>query len=144
MRYTTINGEYYIRIDPGEEIMETLERVCDEEKVYGGHFQGIGACGKVILSTYLPTKDEFAQHEYDGMLEMASLTGNVTIDRDHKVKLHAHGVFSYLDAEGNLKVTAGHLSKARVSYTGEIILRPAGREITQRLDVVPKVAVWNI
>ena len=78
-----MNDEYYIRIDPNEEIMEMLERVCETEKIHGGHFQGIGACGKVILSTYLPDKDEFTQHEYSGMLEMASLMGNVTRELRH-------------------------------------------------------------
>ena len=144
MKYKKINEEYYIRIDPNEEIMETLEKICEEEKIHGGHFQGIGACGKVILSTYLPKTDGFEEHEYNGMLEMASLIGNVTIDKNQQISLHAHGVFSYLDEKGNPTVAAGHLSKAYVNYTGEIILKPSEIEISQRLDIVPKVAVWNI
>ncbi|MBR3368949.1 DNA-binding protein [Candidatus Saccharibacteria bacterium] len=144
MQYKKMNDEYYVRLDPNEELIATLKKICATEKIYGGHFQGIGACGKVVLSTYLPKVDEFKEHEYIGMLEMASLMGNVTINLNGEITLHAHGVFSYLDEEGKLSVVAGHLQKAYVNYTGEIILRPSQMEITQREDIVPKVAVWNL
>ena len=144
MDYKKINDEYYIRTDPQEEIMETITKICEKEKIGGGHFQGIGACGKVILSTYLPDKDEFEEHEYSGMLEMVSLLGNVTVNKDRQISLHAHGTFSFLDENGKPTVTGGHLRRAYISYTGEIILKPAGVEITQRSDIVPKVPVWNL
>ncbi len=43
----------------------------------------------------------------------------------------------------NEKIFGGHLKSAVVSYTAEIILRPANEIISQRFDIVDSVGVWN-
>ena len=143
MEYRKETGAYYIRIDPGEDVMETIVKVCEENHVFGGSFQGIGACGEAVLSTYLPTTKEFQDHVLTGMLEMASLTGNVTKAADGKIGIHAHAVFSYLDGQ-KISTVGGHLTKATVSYTGEIVLRSSESPIGQRDDLVPGVNVWDL
>jgi predicted DNA-binding protein with PD1-like motif len=47
-------------------------------------FQGIGACDKVVVATFIPEKQDFMQHECNGMLEMISLQGNVVTERGGK------------------------------------------------------------
>ena len=133
MEYKKINGE---------EILNCITAMCENEKIFGGHFQGIGACGEVALSTYLPEKKDFTMHSFSGMLEMTSLLGNVTKNLDDKISLHAHANFSYLNGD-DIIVIGGHLKSAVVSYTAEIILRPANEIISQRFDIVDSVGVWN-
>ena len=142
MEYKKLNGEYFLRIDPHEEILESITKLCEAEKIFGGHFQGIGACGEVSLSTYLPAEQKFTFHNFSGMFEMISLLGNVTEGADGKINLHAHASFSFLDGE-KISVIGGHLKSAVVNYTAEIILRPANEVISQRFDIVEKVGVWN-
>ncbi|MBS6396834.1 MAG: DUF296 domain-containing protein [Clostridiales bacterium] len=58
----------YIRIDKGENVVETILSVCEKEEIQGGHFQGIGACDTVTVSTYIAEKQEFVDHTCSGMI----------------------------------------------------------------------------
>ncbi len=143
MEYAKLNGEYFLRVDPGEEILESITKLCENEKIFGGHFQGIGACGEITLATYIPAEKDFVLHNLSGMFEIVSLLGNVTQNSEGKVSLHAHGNFSYLDENKKLVEVGGHLRRAVINYTGEIILRPANEIIGQRFDIAEKVGVWK-
>lgn len=102
MEYKKMNGRIFLRIDKGEKVSETIKAVCVKEKIYGGTYQGIGACGKATLSTYLPDRGDFTDHTVSGMIEMVSLVGNISIDGEGIPFLHSHAVFSYLDDAGGL------------------------------------------
>ena len=73
MEYKKENSTIYLRINRGENILETITKVCKKENVCGGYFQGIGACDTMALSSYIPEQNVFADHEFSGMLEMISL-----------------------------------------------------------------------
>lgn len=66
------------------------------------------------------------------MLEMTSLIGNITKDKAGEVSLRAHAVFSYLNEHQWLTSTAGHLKKAIINYTSEIVIHPIDGEITHQ------------
>lgn len=142
MDYAKLNGEYYVRVDPGEEILAAVTEICEREKIFGGHFQGIGACDEITLSSYVPADDEFVVKNFAGMFEIVALIGNVT-RVDEKINLHAHATFAYLDENKNFASLGGHLKRARVNYTAEIVIRPASEIISRRFDLVPNVGVWN-
>lgn len=118
--------------------------VCHKEKIQGGYLQGIGACDRVVLSTYLSKKSEFVDHTYTGMIEMVSLMGNISVDDADVPILHSHAVFSYLSDHGKIEVTAGHLKDAHISYTGEIVLRTAGGKIERMFDEKAGIEVWKL
>ena len=141
MEYAKLNGEYYLRVDPGEELLDAIVKTCEREKILGGHFQGIGACGEITLSAYLPATKNFVIKNFSGMFEIVSLLGNVTYN--DKINLHAHAIFSYLDENQNLASVGGHLKRALINYTAEIIIRPAGKIISHRFDIIPGVGVWE-
>ena len=85
--------------------------------VKDGIISGLGACRTATLGVYnLPGK-EYIPHDYEGNLELASLTGNVS-QMNGEVYLHIHAVFG--DEKGN--VYAGHLNEAEISATGEIFI----------------------
>jgi len=136
MEYKKLNGEYYLRLDPGDEILESIAKVCEREKIFGGHFQGIGACGELTISTYSPL------HDFAGHFEIVSLLGNIT--KTDKINLHAHANFSYADANNQLANIGGHLRRALINYTAEIIIRPANEIISQRFDIIEDVGVWKL
>jgi predicted DNA-binding protein with PD1-like motif len=143
MEYHVSEGKIYLRIDKGEALQKSIAKVCRDEKVKGATFSGIGACGEVSLQTYLPDKDDFLQHDYSGMLEMVSLSGNVSIDFDGSAFLHAHAVFSALDDGGHPTVFAGHLGEAIVSYTAEIAIEPMGFDLGRKIDSETGISVWK-
>ena len=144
MEYRKIKETVYIRIDKGENVVQSIQSICEKEKIYGGYFQGIGACDTVTISTYLPDKEDFIDHILSGMIEMISLMGNVSADDTDKPFLHSHAAFSYLKSDGELAVVAGHLKEARIGYTGEIVLLPAADKIGRIFDANAGIDIWNL
>lgn len=144
MEYRKENNTYYIRLDKAESLTEKLKEVCKKENIQAGYFQGIGACDQAILGTYIPEKQDFTLHTLSGMLEMVSLMGNVTTDQNNEPFLHSHASFSYLDKNGNVVLTGGHLMEARISYTGEIILTAAQEKIGRKMDPKAGIEIWKL
>ena len=144
MEYRKEKNAIYLRIDKGEEVVATIIKVCEKEQVKAGYFQGIGACDNVVLSTFIPEKGDYIHHHISGLLEMVSLQGNVTCDRNKKPFAHSHAIFSYLNENGEIALTAGHLQEANISYTGEIIITLAEDEIGRAFDENAGIEVWKL
>ena len=144
MDYRKEQNVFYIRIDKGENVLDTIRAVCRKEQIGGGFFTGIGACDSAVLSTYLPEKADFIDHRIAGMIEMVSLTGNISCDKNGQPFLHSHAVFSQRRESGEIAVTAGHLTEARIGYTGEIVLTAAEKAIARKFDDVYGIEVWDL
>lgn len=144
MDYKKMKDTLYIRIDQGENVVEKILDVCEKENIQGGYFQGIGACSRVVVSTYLAEKQEFTDHTISGMIEMISLMGNISSDDEGKQYQHSHGVFSYLKEDGEMAVIAGHLKEAKIGYTGEIVLTPSEEKIGRMFDPNIGIDVWKL
>lgn len=80
------------------------------------------------------------------MLEMISLMGNIVTGRQGKLVQHAHALFSAFDeATGRIDYLGGHLKKATVLYTAEMVLVPVqGGKIGLRYDAAAGIDVWNL
>ena len=146
MEYKKIGGRVYIRMDKGDEVIAGLRQVCQELKIKSATFQGIGACDQVIVGTYIPARQEFLQHERNGMLEMVSLHGNIVTNDKGELIEHAHGMFAYLKQDsGEMAYLGGHLLSAQVSYTAEIVLDTVEHGyIGHQFDPITKINVWKL
>ena len=145
MDYRKLDGKIYLRLDKGDELLATILQVCRNAGIHSATFHGIGAFGKARVATYIPEKEDFLEHEKQGMLELLSLDGNITHDRDGQIYEHAHAIFSYLDEHGEICFFGGHLKSAVVSYTAEIVIDPipdAG--IGRMTDPYTGITVWNL
>mgnify|MGYP002623596196 CR=1 FL=1 len=142
MDYRKEKDKVLVRIDKDEEILETLKKLCEKENINGAIFSGIGACSMVATATYIPEKHDFIDHEMSGMLEMVSLNGNICMV-EGELQEHSHGLFSYLDENGNTQVLAGHLKSAVVGYTAEILLQPT-EAIEKKFDDNVGIHTWSL
>ncbi|WP_373750671.1 PPC domain-containing DNA-binding protein [Weissella soli] len=143
MYYQKSGDDYFLRVEKGEEVLESILALCQHVGIKTTTFQGIGACDRVVVSTYIPEKADFIAHEQQGMLEMVSLMGNIRLSGTD-VTTHAHGSFSYLDGAGSVRVLAGHLTKTYVSYTAEIRISPATEAISLTFDPTTGIDVWHL
>ena len=129
MDYRRFNDTYILRIDRGEEVLETLKALCSKEDIRLAQVDALGAVDHAVVSVYdVPTKT-FFKKELDGPMEIAGLTGSVT-RKDGEPYLHLHG--SLCDRE--LKAWGGHINALRVSATCEMIIRVIPGEVGRRLD----------
>jgi len=144
LEFKKVKDTYYIRLEKGEEIVSVLKSFCKSQNIKTGYFQGIGACDYAVLLTYIQEKQDFTDHKISGMLELVSLMGNITTDKNGEPFEHSHVMFSYIDKSGQPAVVAGHLKEARIGLTGEIVLNVSDDIIGRKFDSKSGIEVWNL
>ena len=122
MDYRKFGQTYYIRMDRGDDIISEILAICKKEGIESCVFSGIGGCSSAVIQTFIPESGTFESQHLEGMLELASLNGNVIADGEEYYH-HTHAVFSYKQGQA-LCMAAGHMKEIVVSYTAEIELRP--------------------
>ena len=144
MDYKKFGDSIYVRFDKGDEVLEGILNICKKENILSAIFSGIGGCGDVTVSTYIPEKNDFIPHNKTGLLEMISINGNISADENDEIFEHTHAMFSYLE-NGEVKFLGGHLTKAVVSYTAEIEIRPVQNGVIRRKqDELTGITVWKL
>ena len=113
MDYRRFKDTIYLRLDPGEEIIEQIEKVAKKENIQLAQINGLGALNDFTT----------------GVFEIVSLTGTVT-KQDGEVYLHLHMAAG--DKDGH--VFGGHLSMAYVSATAEIQIQISDGVIDRKYD----------
>lgn len=98
MDYRKIGDFYYLRMDRDDEIISKILEICKKEKISSAIFSGIGGCKEAEIQTYIPEEGKFELEKISGMLELASMNGNVVSDGDEYFH-HTHAVFSYKNGE---------------------------------------------
>lgn len=144
MEYKKSGDNIYVRFDKGDEVVEKILEICKKENILSATFTGIGGCGDVTVSVYMPEKGEYLQHNHTGLLEMASCNGSVSADENDKIYEHAHAMFSYYE-NGEIKVIGGHLAKAVILLTGEFVITPVKNDVIRRKkDEITGITVWKL
>ncbi|MCP3684872.1 MAG: DNA-binding protein [bacterium] len=108
---------YVIRLESGERVMDSITTFCLTNGIEGGYFWGIGEASEAELMHYCHTTKKYSSKRIVAPLEIASLTGNVSV-MDGEWVVHAHGVV----ADVTMQAFAGHLKEAIVSTSCEIVL----------------------
>lgn len=115
MEYTRYGSKLLIRLDPGEEIVESMTTVCNKENIQLGIVSGIGAVNKATVGLFNPVTKEYFSTTMEKDFEVTNLTGNVA-QMNGEVYLHLHATLADLDHNA----FGGHLNAATVSATAEI------------------------
>lgn len=127
MEYRRFEDTIVCRIDPKEEIVETIKKVCEAEEVKLAEISGLGAVDEIEVGVYYIAEKQYHSNTFKGYYEITSLTGSAT-RQNGEVYLHLH--MSAGDIHGN--VIGGHLNRAIVSATGEIIIRVIHGEVGRK------------
>ena len=142
MEYRKYDSRYYIRLDKGDELIASLVKLCCDEGISVGSVKGIGGCESVTVGVFDPELKDYIRAEKRGTLEMISLDGNITA-LEGKPFVHAHACFAYCEADGEHGMIAGHLLKAVIGLTGELVLTPENGRISRVYDEELGIRVWR-
>lgn len=118
MDYRKFNHDYVVRIDKGEDVIESLTKLCVEEDIKLASVSGIGATDKVIIGLFNTQEKKYYKTEYEGDYEITGLTGNIST-MNGKEYLHLHANIS----DQQNRTYGGHLNYMRISGTCEVFIK---------------------
>ncbi len=129
MQYKKIATKYIVRIDKGEEIVETLKNICKENQIKLGSVSGIGAANKIIIGLFETGTKKYHSKEFSGDFEIVPLVGNIST-MNGEIYLHLHA--NIADTKHNS--FGGHLTSALVSATFEVIIDSIEGEVDRKFS----------
>jgi len=117
MNYKQFHNKVIVRIDKGEELVESLKTICKQLDIPLGSIIGIGATDKVTVGLMNTKTKKYQSKEFAGDHEITSLVGNIT-RMNGEVYLHLHITLGNVEH----KAFGGHLTSAMISATFEGII----------------------
>ncbi len=129
MEYRVFSDKVIVRIDRGEEICEQLKVVCEREGIVLASVSAIGAVGDFTVGVFSPESKTYKSNNFKGDYEIVSLSGLVT-EMDGKFYSHLH--MSAADGDG--RVFGGHLNRAVVSATCEMVITVSEGRIDRKFS----------
>ena len=129
MQYKQFGNTYLVRIDLGEEIIESLKKLCEDEHIRLGRVEAIGAADHAVIGVYDPEKKEYWPENINEFMEIASLNGNITA-MGGKPYIHLHATL----ADQNHVIHGGHVLEMRVGATCEMFVTALDGEVGRQKD----------
>ena len=117
MLYKKVNNKYVVRLNIGEDIVESVKKLAQEQHIRLGTVTGIGAVNKAEIGLFNTETREYHSTTLEEDMEIVSLAGNIS-EMNGEVYVHLHIALS--NSEYNVK--AGHLNMAVISATGELFI----------------------
>jgi predicted DNA-binding protein with PD1-like motif len=117
-------------LDVGDEMIASLKKLADAERIGEASFTAIGAVRDTVLGYIDPEAKTYVRREFGpGSMELVSAIGNLA-RMDGESVVHCHIAI----ADREMHLYGGHLFQAVTSVTVEIFLRVYDGEITRRYD----------
>lgn len=138
MEYRRFGDTILVRLERGEELLEQLARLAQAERIPLASVQGLGAVDRFTVGVYNVEEQVYRSREYTGSYEIVSLTG--TVDTMHG-QFYCHLHMSAADEEGTVR--GGHLNRATVSATCELVLRCIDGTIDRQRDAATGLNLWK-
>jgi predicted DNA-binding protein with PD1-like motif len=123
---------YAVKIESGEEIIESLGAFARRENVRAGLISGLGAVGECELGFFVRSTRQYVRRVFEGEHEIGSLTGNFS-ELDGEPFPHCH----VLIAGEDLVARTGHLFRGVATVTCEVqvVTDPGVLRRTRRPDL---------
>ena len=130
----------FSRILEGEDLAEAIKKRVDESGIKAGVFFLIGSLKEAVLGYY--KEGQYKYIRFDGPLELVSCIGNMAVDENGEVIIHAHVVVA--DEKG--EAFGGHLMKGSyVGATAELVMIEAvGVKLQKIFDEKTKLKLWRL
>lgn len=138
MEYKRFADAIVVRIDRGEEIVEQVKKIAEQEKITLASVEALGATDDFTVGTFNVDRQEYRANRFAGIHEIVSLIGTVGV-MDGAPYLHLH----MCAADETGKTFGGHLTCARVGVTCEMVIRPINGAVDRKKDPAIGVNLWQ-
>ena len=134
MQYKRMKDTYAVRLDVGEEVMESLKKLAEGEQIRAAEVSAIGATDRAVIGVFDREAGAYRQEELNRFMEITSLMGNIT-EMEGKPYIHLHAML----ADQDHGVHGGHVIEMRIGLTCEMFVRvmegAIGREHSDELGI---------
>ena len=138
MQYKQFGNTWAVRIDLGEDIIESLKKLCEEEHILLGRVEAIGAADHAVIGVYDLAKKEYYPEKIDEFMEITSLNGSIT-SMDGKPYIHLPATL----ADQHHVVHGGHVLEMRVGATCEMFVSVFDGEVNRQKDEGLGINLWT-
>ena len=131
MEYRKFGNTVMARADRGEEILESIKRIALAENIKLASVSALGAVDDFTVGVYNVDEKKYYSNNYTGSFEIVSLTGTInTMNGEFYAHLHM--------SAGNDRgeVFGGHLNKATVSATCEMVITLINGRVDREYDEI--------
>ena len=139
MQYRKTGDTYMLRIDYGEEILQSLTQMCEQEGIRLAQVSAIGAVDHAVVGVYDLQEKRYHQEETEGFMEITNLSGSVTGMNDQPY-IHLHVT---LADQKNL-LHGGHVIELRVGATCEMFVRVLDGQVIREKDEGLGINLWKL
>lgn len=119
MNFTKKDDKYLLVFQKDERLVDTLSTFVREQNIRGGWISGLGGLQSVELGFYDLHAQQYVWRQFDVLLELTNLTGNIAY-KDDELVLHLHATVSNADYQAY----GGHVREAVVAGTVELVIQP--------------------
>ena len=129
MKYQRFEQTIIVRMDKGEDIVEQVKNVALKEKIKLASISALGAINEFTVGVFKTKEKKYYANEFKGDFEIVSLTGTINTMNDG---YYSHMHLSAGNDQG--QVFGGHLNKAIVSATCEMVIQIINGEVDRYFD----------
>lgn len=129
MKYQRFEQTIIVRMDKGEDIVEQVKTVALKEKIKLASISALGAINEFTVGVFKTKEKKYYANEFKGDFEIVSLTGTINTMND---EYYSHMHLSAGNDQG--QVFGGHLNKAIVSATCEMVIQIINGEVDRYFD----------
>ncbi len=138
MQYKRFNDTFMLRVDCGEEVVQSLTALCEKENIRLAEVNAIGAADEAVIGVYDLEKQAYYREELNGFMEITSLAGSVTFV-DGKPYIHLHAAM----VDQQHTVHAGHVIGIRVGATCEMFVRVLDGNVSRERYEELGINIWK-
>lgn len=132
-------GVYIGRLCHDSDLLESINKYCDQNNIRVGYVSVLGALKKANLGFYDQQERKYYNIPVDKNLEIVNCYGNISV-KDDEPFAHIHLVVS--DNTG--KTYAGHTMPGCIVFAGEIYIHQVqGQDLKRKYDEVTGLPLWE-
>lgn len=140
MQIKALDEHYLIRLEPGDEVIESLKHFANEHKVGFAELYAIGTFRRVTLGYFDITANVYRHQTVEEQVEVLNLSGNISRGEDGEPIVHLHVTVGRSDYH----TLGGHLVEAIVNPTLEVVVTVVPATVSRRRDPATGLMLWHL
>lgn len=138
MDYRRFGNTIVARFDRGEEIIEELKNIALAEKISLAGVTALGATDDFTVGILNTDEKKYYPHDFSGDHEIVSLIGTINTMND-EFYTHIHMSAGNVNGE----VFGGHLNRAVISATCELVINVIDGRVDRKFDEVTGINLFE-